>query len=698
MSITGSDLHNSDRILDLLTTNFDGIYYIPFDNCFDLAGLTVYRDKYSFLDLVTCLFSEDSEKISSCSFDGFRLFSDDCNVLMEDTKMSFLTDVLKKEGLFYTFFRAFIGEVLHHFELKIVADIKDSNLNGITVAIIDNGAIERAKLRQEQNLRQNLDNAERAIMKSAAELRERTIALSISNAETIDLLGNLVEFRSQESGLHIKRVKLYTKVLAEQIMQDYPEYGLTSETVDNIVSASSLHDVGKIMIPDVILLKPGKLTPEEFAEMRRHCEYGLEVLRSAPKSWTSQYTKIALDICYCHHEKWNGSGYPRGLKGDQIPIAAQIVSVADCYDALSTKRVYKPAYSADESYNMIVSGKCGVFSDKILSSFEKCRSSFARIYANPARYSEKSTVQLSGEYKLKGLNILLVDDSDISLEINCDILENEGAIVTTAENGLEAIDKFKKYGPFDAIIMDIVMPEMNGIEASKAIRQLESGTGNRVPIIALTAEGTAQSALLEAGINASMAKPLVIAELTRILISCMHNSSMQLQKQLMETLKIANTDALTKVKSIAAYTDMLASLNSDIMQDSGLSFAIVMSDINNLKLTNDTYGHETGNLYIKNCCKLLSETFSGSPVYRIGGDEFAVILQGSDYDRRAELFESLHKKIDEAEKIEEYSDGKASLAIGMSEYNPLTDMDVQNVQDRADAYMYIDKRNRKEGF
>jgi putative two-component system response regulator len=162
-------------------------------------------------------------------------------------------------------------------------------------------------------------------------------------------------------------------------MEDYPEFELTPELVDVITSASALHDVGKIMIPDSILLKPGRLTNEEYEIMKTHTISGTEILKKMPADWDKTYMKISMEICRHHHEKYDGRGYPDGLKGDSIPISAQIVSVADCYDALVSKRVYKDAFTCDEAYNMIQNGECGAFSPRVMKSFSHCRKEFEKL-------------------------------------------------------------------------------------------------------------------------------------------------------------------------------------------------------------------------------------------------------------------------------------------------------------------------------
>ena len=200
--------------------------------------------------------------------------------------------------------------------------------------------------------------------------------LKESNTNIIDILGTVVEGRNLESGEHIKRVKYFTRILAEQVMRDYPEYGLTQEKVDVIAAASALHDIGKISIPDNILLKPARLTKDEYEYMKSHTTRGCEILNNIQGVWDETYSKASYEICRHHHEKYDGNGYPDGLVGEQIPISAQLVSLADAYDALVSERVYKSAYSEDEAFHMIVSGECGVFNPKLLECFRKSKKKF----------------------------------------------------------------------------------------------------------------------------------------------------------------------------------------------------------------------------------------------------------------------------------------------------------------------------------
>ncbi len=207
-------------------------------------------------------------------------------------------------------------------------------------------------------------------------LKHQADQLAKSNVSIIEILGTIVEYRNLERGEHIQRVKSYTRILGEQLMEDYPEYNLTSKQLNVIVSASALHDVGKIAIPDSILLKPGRLTKEEFEYMKEHTTKGCEIINNIRGVWSEEYAKASYEICRHHHERYDGRGYPDGILGENIPISAQLVAVADVYDALVNERVYKSAFSADKAFNMIINGECGTFSPKLMDCFTKCRDRF----------------------------------------------------------------------------------------------------------------------------------------------------------------------------------------------------------------------------------------------------------------------------------------------------------------------------------
>lgn len=210
-------------------------------------------------------------------------------------------------------------------------------------------------------------------------LEEQAVRIKKSNEKIIDVLGTVVEYRNLESGEHIKHVKGFTRILAQKVAKNYPEYGLTEKNIDVIAAASALHDIGKITIKDSVLLKPGKLTREEFEYMKTHTTQGCEILEQIEDAWDEEYKRVSYNICRYHHERYDGKGYPDGLVGEEIPIEAQIVSVADVYDALVSERVYKKAIEKDKAFYMIIEGECGMFSPKLMKCFRESREEFEEL-------------------------------------------------------------------------------------------------------------------------------------------------------------------------------------------------------------------------------------------------------------------------------------------------------------------------------
>lgn len=190
------------------------------------------------------------------------------------------------------------------------------------------------------------------------------------NQSMVEALATIIEFRGGgESGAHAKRICELSRVLMKNCSREFPEYYLSDQEVEKVAAAAILHDVGKISTPDHILNKPGRLTREEFEVMKLHTIHGCEILHSLSAMLEGQVYNYAYDICRHHHERWDGSGYPDGLKRDEISIWSQVVSLADVYDALTSKRVYKRAYSHKTAVDMIQSGECGAFNQKLIKVF-----------------------------------------------------------------------------------------------------------------------------------------------------------------------------------------------------------------------------------------------------------------------------------------------------------------------------------------
>jgi putative two-component system response regulator len=245
--------------------------------------------------------------------------------------------------------------------------------------------------------------------------------LKQSNTFIIDALSTAVEFRNQESGQHILRIRALTKILLETLSEMNEKYRLSQEEIDTIASASAMHDIGKIAIADAVLLKPGRLTKEEFEEMKTHTTKGCAILQSINFTGDPTYYAYCYEICRGHHERWDGRGYPDALAGDEIPLWAQVVSLADVYDALTSERVYKPAYEHDVAVKMIMNGECGVFNPELLASFEK----IAPEFLDQEKIKEKSE-PLVAKSPVKGFDGIFPGD-DLLSGRTLELLERERA-------------------------------------------------------------------------------------------------------------------------------------------------------------------------------------------------------------------------------------------------------------------------------
>ena len=187
----------------------------------------------------------------------------------------------------------------------------------------------------------------------------------------ISILSHVVEFRNSESGLHVLHIRTLTDLLLHQLVQKTDRYQLDESDISLISTASALHDIGKIMIPEEILNKPGRLTEEEYATIKTHTTEGARILKGLAIGQDEPLVKVAHAICRWHHERWDGGGYPDRLKGDEIPIAAQVVALADVYDALTSERCYKQSYSHEKAVDMILHGECGSFNPLLMECLKE---------------------------------------------------------------------------------------------------------------------------------------------------------------------------------------------------------------------------------------------------------------------------------------------------------------------------------------
>ena len=203
-----------------------------------------------------------------------------------------------------------------------------------------------------------------------------------NNNMMIEILSNAVEFRNNESGDHVRNIRIATDIILRQLLEVTDKYSLSESDVAMMVTASALHDIGKVSIPEEILNKPGKFTDEEYETMKSHSAIGASIIERMSGSEEEPFLCVAKEICRWHHERWDGRGYPDGLVGEEIPISAQVVAIADVYDALTSERSYKMAYDHTTAIKMIMSGECGAFNPMILDCLMQVESKLYHAFNN----------------------------------------------------------------------------------------------------------------------------------------------------------------------------------------------------------------------------------------------------------------------------------------------------------------------------
>ena len=231
-------------------------------------------------------------------------------------------------------------------------------------------------------LKEHRDNLEQKVIQKSRQL-------DLTQDVTIEIAGKLAEFRDEETGDHINRTKHYIQLLAarNRELKTSVSRSMDDRYIELLIKSAPLHDIGKVGIPDQILLKPGRLTPEEFNVIKKHTVYGRDIIMTSAKSLGREsFLIIAQEIAYSHHEKWDGTGYPEGLRQADIPLAGRMMAIADVYDALISKRLYKPAFSHEKAVGIIKADKGTHFDPEQVEVFLSCEKQFHAIalaYADP---------------------------------------------------------------------------------------------------------------------------------------------------------------------------------------------------------------------------------------------------------------------------------------------------------------------------
>jgi len=460
----------------------------------------------------------------------------------------------------------------------------------------------------------------------------------LSNSLMIDILSHIVEFRNGESGVHVRHVKLLTELFLNYLDQHTEQYHFSRGEIFLISTASALHDIGKIAIDESILNKPGRLTTEEFGVMKTHSAIGAKMLRDLPIHQDEPLVKVAYEICRWHHERYDGRGYPDGLVGDKIPINAQIVALADVYDALTSERVYKPAFSHQKAVEMILDDQCGVFNPLLMD----CLRELADIIPvelkndNPVRARQRGIRNVAEE--------LLRHKELTASERTLGLLEHERM----------------KYNFFASLTDEIqfeytVSPAMLTLSAQGAERlglpEIVMDPLKDHRIVSLLEEG-AWEGLSKVLHTATPEKPIVSYECrcnykgkwrwTRIIIQVTwsQDDEPQYLGAIGKAIDVHDSQMkLTKLEQMASHDSLTGLLNHSTAREQIIAriksfpthkYALAILDLDHFKSANDTYGHAFGDQVLSHVADKIRQSIRrGDIAARIGGDEFLIFLEYS---------------------------------------------------------------------
>ena len=469
----------------------------------------------------------------------------------------------------------------------------------------------------------------------------------------IDILSHIVEFRNGESGLHVLNVRTLTELMLNHLVQKTDRYHLSASDISMICTASALHDIGKISIDEKILNKPGRFTDEEFAIMKTHSLAGAEMLENLPIHQDDPLVKVAYDICRWHHERWDGRGYPDGLCGDEIPIAAQIVALADVYDALTSKRCYKDSFSHDKAVEMILAGQCGTFNPLLMECLQELapdlpalmndsnsvtqrdRREMRNVAQEMRRHEEltasERTLQLLEHERMKYSFF-----ADMSKEIQFEYTVSP-PMITLSNWGAEHLG-------LDEIIMDPMhQPEAQKVMEAADFQNLTDAlrsTSPELPVVTydckLTYKGAWRWTQIVARATWSSDEPPRYTGAIGKAID-IHDSRMKLNA----LERMASHDALT---GLLNHSYARKRILERIENRPAATCALVIFDLDHFKAANDTYGHSFGDQVLVHLAEKLRQCIRGGDIAaRAGGDEFLIFLEYKDDVETAisRIFQSL---------------------------------------------------------
>lgn len=519
-----------------------------------------------------------------------------------------------------------------------------------------------------------------------------------NNNLMINILSHIVEFRNGESGLHILHVNTITEALLKRLIKKTDKYNLNHNDIATIVTASSLHDIGKISIPDEILNKPGKLTPDEFEIIKTHSQTGANMLNSMTEYHNEPLVSVAHDICLYHHERYDGKGYPTGISGDDIPICAQVVAISDVYDALTSERCYKKAIPPKKALQMIKDGECGYFNPILIDCLEdvsgylekelKVNSSSKRNLNNINKITNELLIKNNFSVSSNSINYL--EQERIKYEFFASI-SNEIQFEYTVSPSILTISEWcaEKFDLPVVIVNPLKNEKLSRFIDKSAISLFKSKikkTNSDSPVSQFTLRINidGKPRLHRAYCRANWSyddNPKLLSIIGKIV-------DIEDEHQKMQHLKIkASMDTLTNL-----YNHNHAKELIHIMLDkTENNYALIIFDLDNFKDANDNHGHMFGDSVLKSVADTLTKTSRAEDISaRIGGDEFLMFIEYRDIETLKNIVSRIHGKLNSI-KFGNYI-VMVSAGIATTEQ---TGYNYDDLFNDADCALYSSKENGK---
>lgn len=518
-----------------------------------------------------------------------------------------------------------------------------------------------------------------------------------SNYLMVEILSNIVEFRNGESGLHVLHIRAITELLLRHLAQMTDRYDLSPAQIALISNASALHDIGKISIPEDILNKPGRLTPEERKIMETHTLIGAQILEGTPYRRNEPLVQAARDICRWHHERYDGKGYPDGLCGGEIPLSAQVVALADVYDALTNERAYKPAYSHETTMRMILNGECGSFHPLLLRCLVEMGPRIAEEMAHTvpgeisaSEVSDISSQILSGS-RVSSRTLALLEQERTKYQFFASMSKE----IQYEYNVDTDVLMLSEWGARQLGLSEIIPHPESNAELQKVIRfddiqDLFGRLKTAVPDNPLVHAVYALRVNGEERWYKVVARPLWVGDEDPVItgsigkFSDVHEERMQME----ELREKAEQDPLTKLRNHMFAREAIEKI---LVREETGACALILLDLDLFKTANDRYGHMFGDKVLKDVARRIMLHIRKSDIAaRIGGDEFLIFTVCAE--DAAPIVERLFQEISGS-----FEGFDISLSMGVA-ICPRDGKNYELLFHRADQALYAAKKRGRNQY